>query len=215
MIVKKLDKLPRLPTLKIDPWNDKVFVVGVSGMGKSAWIKSYLKRVSRVVMFDAVGELSDGMLVTTNASHFAELVEARENRVSLQSESLDDFDWFCRVVYADEVINYLVVIDEVNLYCSANKLSEPFRRVITYGRKYGLGLLTACQRPVEIDHHLAGQANIYVCFGMHDPNDIKPIRTYIPGADEIIDLPPFSWLYYDTRTKERFIYNGQGHLVKS
>ena len=78
-------------------------------------------------------------------------------------------------------INTLVVIDEAHNYacktCGSSK--EEIARIAREGRKWGLGLVLATQRMVDIDPEIRGNINTWFFSKLQTPTDFRELSAYM------------------------------------
>lgn len=88
-----------------------------------------------------------------------------------------------------------LVIDEAHNYLSAQNLDkedaiaktciETFESIIKEGRKFGVFLTMATQRPSDITSTLLSQAHNYVIHKLVNPRDIEIMKNTVPFIDEM------------------------------
>lgn len=68
---------------------------------------------------------------------------------------------------------------------------EVFERIAKEGRKYGLGLVLASQRPSELSSTALSQCNTFIVHRLQNPADLRYFREIVPGIyDELLDQLP-------------------------
>ncbi|MBX3072283.1 DUF87 domain-containing protein [Candidatus Obscuribacterales bacterium] len=68
---------------------------------------------------------------------------------------------------------------------------EVFERIAKEGRKYGLGLVLASQRPSELSSTALSQCNSFIVHRLQNPADLRYFREIVPGIyDELLDQLP-------------------------
>ena len=90
----------------------------------------------------------------------------------------------------DNILN--IVIDEAhNLLCKQEEQSEihsnnlkTFEKIIKEGRKFGLFLMIASQRPSDISNTITSQIHNYFIHKLVNPNDIEKIRKTVAYMNE-------------------------------
>ena len=78
----------------------------------------------------------------------------------------------------------VLVLEEAQNYIQSNKESiarEVFERIAREGRKYGLGLVVASQRPSELSKTVLSQCNSFVVHRLQNPEDLRYFREIVPG----------------------------------
>lgn len=114
--------------------------------------------------------------------------------VSLISRLLFDYGYFYKRLRtkADEKINndipLLLVFEEAHKYVPNSDLSKyraskaSIERIAKEGRKYGVTLLLASQRPSEISETIFSQCNNFIAMRLTNPNDQSYVRKLLPDT---------------------------------
>ncbi len=159
-----------------------VTVFGTRGSGKSTFIKSTIKKLPRVFLYDTLGEYGtdtvDQIFYTKKelAEFFLTLKKNQFFNISyLPLVPEDDFDWSARVALA--VGGVCFVVDEIDLYTKPSYCPPGLRKLIRYGRHYGIDMITASRRPPEVSREITAQTGKFILFRMHEPADQAYIRS--------------------------------------
>jgi len=82
----------------------------------------------------------------------------------------------------------VLVLEEAQNYIrESRQLGEPsvsrdvFERIAREGRKYGLGLVVASQRPSELSKTVLSQCNSFVVHRLQNPEDLRYFREIVPA----------------------------------
>ena len=68
---------------------------------------------------------------------------------------------------------------------------EVFERIAREGRKYGLGLVVASQRPSELSKTVLSQCNSFIVHRLQNPEDLRYFREIVPGIhSQLLDQLP-------------------------
>ena len=68
---------------------------------------------------------------------------------------------------------------------------QVFERIAREGRKYGLGLVVASQRPSELSKTVLSQCNSFVVHRLQNPEDLRYFREIVPGIyGQLLDQLP-------------------------
>ena len=68
---------------------------------------------------------------------------------------------------------------------------EVFERIAREGRKYGLGLVVASQRPSELSKTVLSQCNSFIVHRLQNPEDLRYFREIVPGIyTQLLDQLP-------------------------
>ena len=92
----------------------------------------------------------------------------------------------------------VLVLEEAQNYIRENRRSEEdsiskqvFERIAREGRKYGLGLVVASQRPSELSKTVLSQCNSFVVHRLQNPEDLRYFREIVPGIyGQLLDQLP-------------------------
>ncbi len=125
--------------------------------------------------------------------------------VSLISRLLFEFGYYykrlCATKRADEHIDndipLLLVYEEAHKYVPNNEMAkyrasrESIERIAKEGRKYGVSLLLASQRPSEISETIFSQCNNFLALRLTNPADQNYVKRLLPDTlGNIVDKMP-------------------------
>jgi DNA helicase HerA-like ATPase len=82
------------------------------------------------------------------------------------------------VIVLEEAQNY---IREATGNSPDSIAREVFERIAREGRKYGLGLIVASQRPSELSKTVLSQCNSFIVHRLQNPEDLRYFREIVPG----------------------------------
>lgn len=100
----------------------------------------------------------------------------------------------------------VLVLEEAQNYIREGRRTEEdsiskqvFERIAREGRKYGLGLVVASQRPSELSKTVLSQCNSFIVHRLQNPEDLRYFREIVPGIygqmlDQLPALAPRSAL---------------------
>lgn len=92
----------------------------------------------------------------------------------------------------------VLVLEEAQNYIRENRKSEEdsiskevFERIAREGRKFGLGLVVASQRPSELSKTVLSQCNSFIVHRLQNPEDLRYFREIVPGIyGQLLDQLP-------------------------
>ncbi|MBZ0272691.1 DUF87 domain-containing protein [bacterium] len=92
----------------------------------------------------------------------------------------------------------VLVLEEAQNYIHEARKSEEesiskitFERIAREGRKYGLGLVVASQRPSELSKTVLSQCNSFIVHRLQNPEDLRYFREIVPGIyGQLLDQLP-------------------------
>lgn len=125
--------------------------------------------------------------------------------VSLISRILFEYGYYYKKIRfshnTNEIVNndipLLLVYEEAHKYVPNNDLSkyraskQSIERIAKEGRKYGITLLLASQRPSEISETIFSQCNNFIAMRLTNPNDQNYVKRLLPDTfGELINKMP-------------------------
>jgi DNA helicase HerA-like ATPase len=92
----------------------------------------------------------------------------------------------------------ILVLEEAQNYIREGRKSEEdsiskqvFERIAREGRKFGLGLVVASQRPSELSKTVLSQCNSFIVHRLQNPEDLRYFREIVPGIySQLLDQLP-------------------------
>lgn len=86
----------------------------------------------------------------------------------------------------------VLVLEEAQNYIPERRSTEEsisravFERIAREGRKYGLGLVVASQRPSELSRTVLSQCSSFIVHRLQNPEDLRYFREVVPGVYEAL-----------------------------
>ena len=80
-----------------------------------------------------------------------------------------------------DTVHTYVVIDEAEKLCESTVVS----RIISEGRKYGIGIITIAQRAKGLDRSIRSNASLVISFYQREPEELNYISNLIAGGTEL------------------------------
>ena len=92
----------------------------------------------------------------------------------------------------------VLVLEEAQNYIRERKVDSEesisrniFERIAREGRKFGLGLVVASQRPSELSRTVLSQCNSFIVHRLQNPEDLQYFRQIVPGIyDQMLSQLP-------------------------
>lgn len=92
----------------------------------------------------------------------------------------------------------VLILEEAQNYIRENRRTEDesiskevFERIAREGRKFGLGLVIASQRPSELSKTVLSQCNSFIVHRLQNPEDLRYFREIVPSIyDQLLDQLP-------------------------
>lgn len=161
---------------------DVSLIFGKRGSGKSTLAKELLKQCNNFIVIDRLGEYS-GKIVDNEIQALAEIRRRPDNFkiiIRLKEDRPKLFD----VLYC--LTNYVLMVEELSIYCNSYKISSGLNNIMAYGRHKGISFIGISQRPAQLHPLVRTQANIIYSFKMNEPGDQKYLASYgITGLEKL------------------------------
>lgn len=161
-------------------------ILGKRGSGKSWLAKKMIQQDSRYLIYDTLGEYTDGVVIQSLAelSVFWEKVYRRKFRIIYQPlDPEQEFDAICELVWQCENMTFLV--EEVDRYARPLAMSLAFKEIIQRGRHHDITFIGVTQRPHGVDRLITSQAKAMYIFNTTEPRDIKYFQDVV--GDGVIE----------------------------
>lgn len=183
--------------------NDRIFVGGKTGSGKTTLVKKVLwNQYTDRVFHDPKLTNSD---LRTNAA-LARDPETLENLLSHGKRSIlyqpvdlgmEDFDMVCSILFRRG--NIVLFCDEAAAVCNPSFITEEHRRLVTQGRARGLGVVSCSQRTRDCHSLLLSETEHFFIFRLQLETDVAKLKKMIPPRDSelIYKLPRYHFIYFN------------------
>lgn len=180
-----------------------VAVMGATGAGKSLYIKGRIKREkpARLLIFDPEGEYEGfGREVSSMGDLVKLLKKVGAGPFRFVFRPADDlaaakkqFDLFCSIAFAAK--NLWLIAEELKFWTSPSYAPPGWSKVNLRGRKHGLTVIGASQRPASIDKDFLGNATLVRAGRMNYEEDARAVAKVLGVApDEIMGLQPLEYI---------------------
>ena len=176
-------------------------VLGKSGSGKTVLIADRLLHLDRFIVWDTKPDGYDARIVGTtlwtSAREFIDSVgqTGTWGRVVIQDKD-SELEPFLRWAYA--LGKMLIIIEEVDAFCTTNGAPPFLTEALRRGRSRGLSLILSSQRPAEIPKGLTNRADAMVLMGGTgtEPTDHKYLsqKVGLASADKVRAMPRYTFL---------------------
>ena len=191
--------------------HEQVFIVGMTGSGKSYFCETYLRGYENVIKLDTKREFEErqreGKSEWTGlkngrdfeiVEHLDDLYHCTCNKI-IYAPTFDEMDEdfyneFFRFCFERE--NTIVWVDELMSVCSSSRIPPQLKRITTQGRSKGVGLFSCTQRPSGIPQIIPANSTHVICYRLRLAVDKKRMVD-ITGCPEFMEeLGQYEFWYY-------------------
>ncbi|HIP90266.1 MAG TPA: DUF87 domain-containing protein [Candidatus Nanopusillus sp.] len=136
---------------------EHIAILGMTGTGKTYFIRDIIKKAkmnsTKIIILDIEEDYGNlGAIVLKNYKNISKYKNKQVIRLLTEDYNEDQMQSHVYDYVFKNVRNALIVIDEVhNQGGEQSKLDANLKRLITRGRKRGLKLIVASQRPALVD----------------------------------------------------------------
>lgn len=178
-------------------YNDRVFIAGQTGTGKTTLAKVIASHFRSLVVYDDKHRFwLDGCLVTSDAN---DVIKRPNMRIIFRppagiGEGDDLFNQICGIVLAQG--NTMLLVDEAAFH-ARGKIQPYHYSIMAMGRELGVGCINITQRPRGISNVLISEAEHVIAFRLNLTTDIDKLRPALGQmADTLPQLPDYESLYW-------------------
>jgi len=165
--------------------NERIFICGMTGSGKSEFAKKFLPFYPRVVFHDR--EFGNSDLI--QQYHFTPINDPATLLIAIQKgkkrilyqpaqggekEGIEDFNHVCEIVFKTR--NIALMVDEVSSVVTGQNAPYWYGEIQRLGRKYNVGCISLTQRPMRIDQTLLSESEHMFLFKLKMPQDRDKIE---------------------------------------
>lgn len=189
--------------------NDRIFLTGKTGSGKTAAAKSLIwDKLDDCIFYDMTGKEAESLnypvltdIDEVREALFPDDVTERVTKFVFAPElpSYDDWEQLCELCY--NAANIHLIADELMMvYRDGNSVrptTDHHLKILTNGRKRGVGLTAATQRPVNVPLESISESEHIFTFLLKLPKDCRRMSKIMgPEAKQATDLDQYAY-YYD------------------
>lgn len=159
-----------------------ILIFGKRGSGKSYLANKLIENEKRLFIYDTLSEYNQGVVFGTEEREqcleFWRRVYIKHFRMIYRPLNPEvEIDDICDLIYSLGDVTLLV--EEIDCYCSAFKISHNFAQIVQRGRHRNITLIGVTQRPYGIHRLLTSQAKEIYIFNTNEPRDREYLRTLL------------------------------------
>lgn len=179
--------------------NERVFIAGQTGTGKTYLASEMLKDVNRLVVIDTKGELKEQFNISASKKNRREFERGGNARLQiipplLSSNEIEPY-FDSLFMYLYDMRNFILYIDEVfGITSSAQTVPKYLNAILTRGRSKGIGLFCAVQRPKNIPLVFLSEAQHYFCFRLTLDGDRQRMSEFM--GEDVLKRPTDKYGFY-------------------
>ena len=183
--------------------DDRVFICGKTGCGKTTFVKhSLLTGYPRIIFWDIKKQNSDWphSIVCIDPAQLGLAIQQAHRYILYQPRDIsgDDFNQVCRIVY--DTGNIALYVDEVAYVTTGSYIEQWHKMLLIMGRSRGIGVITGTQRPRHVSNFCISESEHFFIGKLNLEDDIKKISVVL--AKEYHGMPlrmeKYHWIYTDT-----------------
>ncbi len=197
--------------------SDRIFISGHTGFGKTFLARNIFKNCKRGIVYDPSHENSDLGHVLHDTNQIQNAMK-KYPKIVFQPISPTDkntFEQFCKLTFAKSN-NFMYYLDEIHLYTSPFETANSYARILTTGRKYGVGCISVTQRTAACSKIPISQADHVIAFGCFIPHDIKIFVGFFGKeiAEQLQNLPKYNYIYYSNSLNKIELRDQNSNVLK-
>ena len=180
-------------------------IFGKRGCGKSYLAKKLVADLRRSIVFDTLGEYTEGVVVETIENLATIWKNVYDKGFRFIYQPLDpecEFEKICELIY--DCGNLTFLVEEVDCFCNPLSMGLNFKSIIQRGRHKNISLIGITQRPHGISRLLTSQAKKMSVFNTTEPRDLQYF-TEIFGEDfvkKISELKQYEYVCWQDGIEE-------------
>lgn len=183
-----------------DRRNELTVIIGRKGSGKSSKAAELVKDHQRRLYIDPMRCFTDGVIIHKYADLVAYLKPlVHSTRYSAVFRSLSDDELLAAIHLptanrnpeAAPMPGAIVVVDEVDKWCTSSSAPESIRDLANYGRHFEVSAVFIARRAAEIPKTIRAMADRFIIGHTFDPGDVAALEEFIgpEKAEEVRAIP--------------------------
>jgi len=157
-------------------------IFGKRGSGKSYLAEKLIREERRLVVYDVMSEYTNGIVYGTETcgkmmEFWLRVYQDRFRLIYRPIKPLEEIETLSDLIF--ELGDVCFLVEEIDCYCSAYKISDSFASIVQRGRHKNITLIGITQRPFGIHRLLTSQAKEIYIFSTNEPRDREYLRTLL------------------------------------
>lgn len=181
-------------------------IFGQRGSGKSYLAKKLIQAEPRYLIYDTMSEYNQGVIFDSEEhakfAYFWQRTYCRNFRLIYRPlQPQQQIDTIADLVFTCG--DMLLLIEEVETYCSAYQLSDQLAAIVQRGRHKNISLIGIAHRPNNINRLLTSQAKEIYIFATREPRDVDYLKAFLgPEIEPILaNLEKFHYVKWSENQK--------------
>lgn len=164
--------------------NERVFICGKTGSGKTFLARWITKNISRLIVCDPKATLSDWWLDDWDRDTVRKFEREGKGRLRAVPPLTGDEGefWISVFDFAFGVGNVTIYVDELAAIAENGRVDDLIKAAWTRGREYGLGCWAATQRPTAVPLVAISEAEHYFSFRLTLDDDRRRMASFMTEA---------------------------------
>lgn len=179
-----------------------ILILGTTGSGKSTLTRTLIQRSTRKITLDPLAEYSG--TVFYNFLDLYNYIKEKNLRdsgsMNIVYRSTNEADNEMIFSLSRTMTNFLLVVEEAEIYLDPRNLNEDFSWLINYGRHNNISLLCIARRVPEINIGFRAMMTSIISFRQVEPRDLGYLEDYGIEPDEVSTLPDHEYIIHGVDT---------------
>lgn len=194
--------------------NERVFLAGKTGSGKTYKARRLLLPSKRLIVFDTKDNLSRPDKDKTKEQDKKDWYLTPYSVTALQAKQfrlhvtdMDKADEICS--YVLQMTNVVIYIDEAYSVWAGHwntSDNQYIKRCFTQGREQGVGMWVSCQRPADIPIVVMSECEHFLIFRLQNADDRSKLAKNVHPALERMTTTKHGYYYYNSELEAPIYY---------
>ena len=163
-----------------------ITVLGQRGSGKSSWVQKALPDIPRFIIWDTLGEYNGYPESKTKQELFDYVWDHNAGVLQVIYNSIDDEDFGFVCGLCENLGDLTFIVEEVDNYATPNFMPIELKRLLKYGRHFGISMIFVSRRPAEINRLITSQSQRFICFTIIEPGDVRYLTSILGPVAKVL-----------------------------